>query len=62
MARCAWIASLWALALVALGGCADNPMVLQGRISQYEQQQVAMSRQNQQLQDRAGAWTRRTRT
>ena len=52
MARCAWIASLWALALVALGGCADNPMVLQGRINQYEQQQVAMSRQNQQLQDR----------
>ncbi len=53
MARWAWNASLWALALVAVGGCADSPMVLQGRISEYEKQQVAMSRQNQQLQDRA---------
>jgi chemotaxis protein MotB len=44
--------------LMALAGCADNPMVLKGRLSQSEQQQTALSRQNQQLQDRANALDR----
>jgi len=42
-------------ALVGLLGCADNPMVLQGRLHQFEQQQVALSRQQEQLQARAAA-------
>ena len=41
-----------------VAGCADNAMVLKGRLSQSEQQQTAMSRQNQQLQDRANALDR----
>ena len=46
----------WIAMLVA--GCADNAMVLKGRLSQSEQQQTAMSRQYQQLQDRANALDR----
>jgi len=41
--------------LVALAGCADNPMVLKGKVNQYEQQQLALSRQNSELQNRATA-------
>ena len=29
---------------VVLAGCADNPMVLKGKVTQYEQQQLALSR------------------
>jgi chemotaxis protein MotB len=43
---------------MVLAGCAENPMVLKGRLSQAEQQQLALSRQNQQLQDRAAALDR----
>lgn len=39
-------------------GCADNPMILKGKLLQAEQQQTAMSRQFQQLQDRANALDR----
>ena len=39
----------------ALAGCADNPMVLKGKVTQYEQQQQAMSRQYSELQNRATA-------
>jgi chemotaxis protein MotB len=38
-----------------VAGCADNPMVLQGKVTQLEQQQANSSRQNAQLQDRANA-------
>ncbi len=55
LARVPWL-GLWML--MALAGCADNPMVLKGRLSQSEQQQTALSRQNQQLQDRANALDR----
>ncbi len=41
--------------LVALAGCADNPMVLKGKVTQYEQQQQALSRQYSDLQNRATA-------
>ncbi len=46
------------LSSVVLAGCADNAMVLKGRLTQAEQQQTAMSRQFQQLQDRANALDR----
>jgi flagellar motor protein MotB len=44
--------------VAGLSGCADNAMVLKGRLSQSEQQQTALSRQYQQLQDRANALDR----
>ena len=39
----------------AVAGCADNAMVLKGRLNQAEQQQTAMSRQFQQLQERSNS-------
>jgi len=52
--------ALWLGFCIAIGvaGCADNSMVLKGRLSQSEQQQLAMSRQYQQIQDRANALDR----
>jgi flagellar motor protein MotB len=51
--------SWWWIGIIALvTGCADNAMVLKGRLNQSEQQQTAISRQNQQLQDRANALDR----
>lgn len=44
-----WLAVL----LAAFAGCADNAMVLKGKVDKYEQQQVAMTRQYEQLQARA---------
>jgi len=41
-----------ALGLIALAGCADNPMVLQGRVAQYQQQQSALQKQNELYQAR----------
>ena len=46
------------LALLPLAGCAESSMVLKGRVSQLEQQQVAAQNQNQQLQQRAAALDR----
>ena len=46
---------LVAVVLIALPGCADNAMVLQGRVAQFQQQQLALSRQHQQLQARANS-------
>jgi chemotaxis protein MotB len=43
----------WIGLLIVLAGCAENPMVLKGRLSQAEQDKMALTRQNQQLQDRA---------
>jgi flagellar motor protein MotB len=53
MPRRAWISWLSALTLTALAGCADNPMVLQGRLAEYRRQQDTLTAQNRQLQDRA---------
>jgi flagellar motor protein MotB len=58
MSRLAPIPWLWVSIVLIAGGCADNAMVLKGRLSQVEQQQTAMSRQNQQLQDRVNALSR----
>ena len=46
---------LFGCLLVVLAGCADNPMVLKGKVNQYEQQQAALSRQSSELQNRATA-------
>ena len=43
----------WTILLAALCGCADNSMVLKGKVSQFEQQQAALTRQNQELTARA---------
>lgn len=48
----------WIAITMVLAGCAENAMVLKGRLSQAEQQQTTMSRQYQQLQDRANALDR----
>ena len=53
MRRFACVSWLSALALVALAGCAENSLVLKGRVDRLQQQQLAMSRQNQLLQGRA---------
>jgi flagellar motor protein MotB len=55
LARMPWC---WACLSVLAAGCADNPLVLQSRLNQAQQQQVAMSRQYQQLQDRANTLDR----
>src|SRR5208337_459284 len=52
MPRTTWAAGAMALALIALAGCADNPMVLQGRVAQYQQQQSALQKQNELYQAR----------
>ncbi len=48
-------AGLALLGVTGLLGCADNPMVLQSRLHQFEQQQVALGRQQEQLQARSAA-------
>jgi flagellar motor protein MotB len=58
MPRSTWIPWLSACALTVVAGCADNAMVLKGRVTQFEQQQAALTRQNQQLQDRASSLDR----
>ena len=58
MSRLARMPWLWMCVLVALAGCADNPMVLRGQLSKAEQQQTMLARQLQQLQDRANALDR----
>jgi chemotaxis protein MotB len=40
-------------ALVVLAGCADNPMVVNGRLNELQQQQLALTRQSQEWQSRA---------
>ena len=52
MPRRTWAAGAMALGLIALAGCADNPMVLQGRVAQYQQQQSALQKQNELYQSR----------
>lgn len=48
-------AAIAALFLIGLIGCADNPLVLQSKLNQFEQQQVALGRQQEQLQARSAA-------
>lgn len=48
----------WVLVLAACCGCAENSMVLQGQVDRYQQQQLAMSRQYEQLRQRAAALDR----
>ena len=48
-ARARW---LIVSALLAAAGCAENSMVLKGNLDKLQQQQVAVSRQNQELQSR----------
>jgi flagellar motor protein MotB len=51
-----WVGATWLSTLMLLTvGCADNSLVLKGQVDKYQQQQLAMSRQYQQLQDRTAA-------
>jgi flagellar motor protein MotB len=43
----------WMILSTALCGCADNSMVLKGKVTQFEQQQATLTRQNQELTARA---------
>ena len=52
MPRTTWAAAVMVLSLIALAGCADNPMVLQGRVTQYQTQQSALQNQNELFQKR----------
>jgi len=54
MPRFAWAAFL----CVLLAGCAGDPLVMKGQLGKLQEQQVAMSKQNQMLQDRATALDR----
>lgn len=58
MSRFAAMPWLWIWIAMLLVGCADSSMVLKGKLTQSEQAQTAMSRQYQQLQDRANALDR----
>lgn len=49
----AWARWLAALALPVLAGCAENSMVLKGQVDRIRQEQVAISRQKEELQSRA---------
>jgi flagellar motor protein MotB len=49
---------LAALLLCALVGCSQNPMVLQGQVQKIQQEQLALSRQNEQLQGRSNTLDR----
>jgi len=50
---------LWpCVLLLAVAGCANNPMVLQGQVQKLQQEQLAANRQNQEIQNRAAALDR----
>jgi len=53
MRRFTFAAWTGALLVAALSGCADNAMVVKGQVDTYKQQQLALTRQNQQRQARA---------
>jgi flagellar motor protein MotB len=58
MSRLARIPWFWACMSLLVAGCANDPMVMKGKIAQLEQQQASTSRQYAQLQDRANALDR----
>jgi chemotaxis protein MotB len=43
----------WPILCLALSGCAGNSMALQGKVADFEKQQAALTRQNQELTTRA---------
>jgi flagellar motor protein MotB len=51
MSRKTWAAGAMALGLIALAGCADNPM-LQSRVADYQRQQSALKNLNDECQSR----------
>jgi flagellar motor protein MotB len=52
MPRTTWTAGAAAAVLIVLAGCAENPMVLKGRVAEYQQQQSALQKQNELYQSR----------
>ncbi len=52
MPRTTWAAGTTLLGLLALTGCADNSMMLKGRMAQYQQQQTDLQNQVAQYQKR----------
>jgi flagellar motor protein MotB len=58
MARIAGAVWLWMALATIIAGCADNAMVMKQRLGQAEKDQLAASRQTQQLQDRTNALDR----
>jgi flagellar motor protein MotB len=55
LARRVWLP---ACVLLFFGGCAENSFVMKGQLDKFQQQQTALTKQNQQLQDRATALDR----
>lgn len=53
MRKVAWAVGVVALALSALTGCAGNSMVMKGQLDKAKDEQVALSRQREELQNRA---------
>jgi flagellar motor protein MotB len=49
---------LLTLALLVPAGCSQNPMVLQGQVQKSQQEQLALTRQNEQLQGRTNTLDR----
>jgi flagellar motor protein MotB len=49
-----WRSWIGAGLLLLLAGCADNALVLKGKVQQYEQQQANIARQFEELKSRAG--------
>jgi flagellar motor protein MotB len=53
MRKVAWAVGVVALTLTALTGCAGNSMVMKGQLDKSRDEQVALSRQKDELQNRA---------
>ncbi len=53
MRNLAWARWVVALALPALAGCAGNSMVMKGQLDKVRDEQLALSRQKEELQNRA---------
>ena len=53
MRKVAWAIGVAALTLTALTGCAGNSMVVKGQLDKARDEQVALSRQKEELQNRA---------
>lgn len=53
MCRLAWAGQLWIVALLALSGCAENSLVLKGRVDKLQKEQQALANYKQQMEGRA---------
>lgn len=53
MPRCLSRSWLWTVPLLAVCGCADNSMVLKGKVNQFEKDQANLQRQNTELTARS---------